>query len=244
MPQRPVPEAETPKERIEDLVARWQRQQTPELTSAVLDRMKPTISAALSSYAPGNEDAMSVKAANLTLEALKGYNPQYGAAPATFVFHNLKRLNRLSSAQSRIMPVSEALELDRNAARKAAAAFEDEHDREPTAQELADLTGFSMKRISKLFDTEMRTLPESSTLTETGDQKRGTSMLTDDDYFEYVYASVGPVDQKIMELSSGKHGVKPLSNNDIARKLKVTPGAVSQRKAKIQQMLSDVRGLV
>lgn len=231
-------------ERIEDLVARWQKRQTPELTATVLSRMKPTIDAALSSYASGNEDALSVKAAKLTLEALKGYDPKFGAAPSTFVFHNLKRLNRLSGAQSRITPVSEALELDRSAVRRAAATFEDEHDREPSVQELADLTGFSMKRINKIFDTEMQTLPESATLTENGDQKRGSSALNDDDYFEYVYSSVSPVDQKIMEWSSGKHGVKPLSNNDIARKLKLTPGAVSQHKNKIQQMLSDVRGLV
>ena len=67
--------------------------------------------------------------------------------------------------------------------------------------------------------------------------------MTDDDYYEYVYNSVSPIDQKIMEWASGKGG-KTYSNMEIAKMLHITPAAVSQRKAGIQKKLSMVRSLV
>jgi hypothetical protein len=54
-----------------------------------------------------------------------------------------------------------------------------------------------------------------------------------------VYDDRKPVDQNIMEWSIGWNGNRTMSNQDIVRKLKLTPGAVGQRKAKIQQMIDS-----
>jgi hypothetical protein len=48
-----------------------------------------------------------------------------------------------------------------------------------------------------------------------------------------------PVDQRIMEWSIGWNGNRKMSNQDIARKLKHTSVAVSQRKSKIQQLIAS-----
>jgi hypothetical protein len=101
-----------------------------------------------------------------------------------------------------------------------------------------------VKKLERILD-QGGVVSESSTLTD--DSRRdtlGSTDLTDDDYFEYVYASVDPVSQKIMEWSSGRHGAHQLSNNQIATKLRMSAAAVSQRKNKIQRMLSDARNLV
>ena len=68
--------------------------------------------------------------------------------------------------------------------------------------------------------------------------------VTERDFFEYVYRSGGPLDQKFMEWSSGMHGKPALSNQEIAKRLHITPAAISQRKAKIAEKLSEVRGLL
>lgn len=78
---------------------------------------------------------------------------------------------------------------------------------------------------------------------QTGADLLGSKDTTDRDYYEYVYNSVSPLDQKIMEWTSGYKG-KELSNNQIASKLHLSAGAVSQRKARIQELLGQVRGLV
>ena len=228
---------------VDKLIQTWKQKANPELTSEVLKKLRPAIDSALHSYAPGMETELRIPAAKLTLEALKSYDPSYNTAPSTHVFTALKRLNRISSTRSSIIKYPEQMIMDKMKISKARETFEDEKGREPSFAELADLTGISSKRIQKI-DSMNQTVSASATINpETQGDTVGTSAVTDDDYYEYVYSSVSPVDQKIMEWTSGKGG-KVLSNMEIARRLRITPAAVSQRKNKIQQQLSTVRSLL
>ena len=226
---------------VKDVVIAWQKDPNEQNTALVLKKMQPTIASAMNSYAPGADNRLGIKAANITLKTLKSYDPSYGTEPSTYVFHALKRLARYNAANEYMIPRSESAQLERNRVKAVYDSFVDNYEREPSVAELADKTGFSMKKIQQLMSGGAE-ISESSTLTE--DSRRdtvGSSDLTDDDYFEYVYSSVGPMDQKIMDWTSGKHGKKQLSNNDIARRLKVSPAAVSQRKGRIQAMLAEIR---
>ena len=227
---------------LEELVSAWQKKRTDAATSAVLKRLDPTIRSAINSYAPGMERQMRVKAANLALEALSTYDPNRGANPATHVFSNLRRLSRLGAKASAIMPEPEGVVLDRNKLQRAIDTFTDDRGREPSMQELADLTGLSVKRIDSVLGNQTKVVSESSTLMQDSlKDTRGSSGLTDTDYLEYVYASSGPIEQKIIEWSSGLHGKQRLSNNEIARRLGISPAAVSQRRNKIDRLMSEVR---
>ena len=226
------------------LVKEWQTEQKPEYTSELLKRMQPTINSAMTSYAPGMDRQLAVKAARLTLDALRTYKPDFNTEPSTHVFHTLKRLSRYGTRSGNIMPLPEGFVHEQKLLKAVMDKFEDEHNREPSMSELADLTGLSRRKLDKLLERNM-VINESATLTDdSGKDTFSQSGLNDDDYFEYVYASVGPIDQKIMEWSSGLHGAKELSNNEIASKLHISAAAVSQRRNKIQKLLSDVRGLV
>jgi hypothetical protein len=63
-----------------------------------------------------------------------------------------------------------------------------------------------------------------------------------DSTIEFMYHDFGPVDQLILEYTKGMHGKPILSNQDLAKRLKISPGAVSQRKAKIQQQIDESIG--
>ena len=133
--------------------------------------------------------------------------------------------------------------MERRVILSAQSDFIDNYDREPSELELADLTGYSLKKVRKVLNGN-KIMSDSSTINpETHQTSFFESDVTDDDYYDYVYRSVGPIDQKIMEWSSGKSG-PALSNKDIAAKLHITPAAVSQRRAKILNLMSEVRGLV
>lgn len=229
---------------LKGIVLDWQQDKTPEKTEFMLKKLKPTINSALTSFAPGMERSLQIKATKLALEAAKTYDPSYGTDPSTHVFHTLKRLYRYGSKRNNILPVSERGYAESKYIRELMAEFEDAKGREPSAMELADRSGFSVKKINKILGAN-KIRNDSSTLNpETQNSYVSSSDLDDDDYFEYVYASVGPTDQKIMEWSSGKHGRPILSNMDIAAKLHVTPAAISQRRAKLQRMMSDIRGIL
>lgn len=250
LPKQPaasVQQAASPSVRpksFSDTVLEWQKTQDPQLTSDILKKLRPTIDSALNTYAPGNTERLGIKAAKLALESLKTFDPGKGAEPSTYVFNSLRRLHRLNARTSAIIPQSESFAADRKRIKDLAARFEDDKGREPSLEELADLSGFSRRKVDTLLE-DRTVINESATLSE--DSKKDTLAkkdLTDNDYFEYVYSSVGPIDQKIMEWASGLHGKQSLSNNEIARRLRISPAAVSQRKTKLQRMLEDVRGLV
>ena len=229
---------------LKDLVVRWQKNPTEADTAYLLHKMKPTINSAMTSYAPGHQKDLAIKAANLTLHALKSFDPERGVDPTTYVFHNLKRLNRFANRRSNIIPISEKAAQEYNYLQQVKQDFMDTFDREPSDMELADRTGYSLKKVTKLLNGNKVTSETSTLNPESGNSTQFQSDLKDEDFIEYVYRSVGPIDQKILEWSSGLHGRKVLSNKEIAAKLHLTPAAISQRRGKLINMVSEVRGML
>ena len=229
---------------LEDKVLDWQKTNDKAMASDILKELKPTISSAINSYAQGMEKEVAIPAAKLTLESLKNYKPGMGTSPSTYVFYRLKRLNRNASGRSSIIKYPEKKMAESKAVRDFMARFEDDNGREPSISEIADGTGMSERKVSGLMDTNM-ILSESSTVADDSfETTLGKKDVTDKDYYYYVYRSVGPVDQKIMEWSSGFNGKPVLSNHEVANRLHISPAAVSQRRNKIYEKLSEARGLV
>ncbi len=229
---------------LKGLVLAWKQKETPETAALVLKKLKPTINAAMSSYAPGMDKQLSVKAARIALDSLKAYNPDAGTDPSTYVFHGLKRLYRVNSKRNNILPISEVKSLETKHLMEVITEFEDTYNREPSMEEMADITGFNMKKLDKLLNGQ-QVVSFSSTLSQDSRSSMVTSNdITDDDYFKYVYSSVDPINKKIMEMTKGMGKSAPMNNIQIAARLKITPAAVSQRKAKISKLLSDIRGLL
>jgi Mn-dependent DtxR family transcriptional regulator len=56
---------------------------------------------------------------------------------------------------------------------------------------------------------------------------------------ELVYHDLDEINQTIYDYLIGGHGRTPISTSEIARKLGITPSAVSQRAAVIQSMLDE-----
>ena len=58
-------------------------------------------------------------------------------------------------------------------------------------------------------------------------------------WHEFVYNDLNEVDKAIMEYTLGLHGIKQLPTTEIAKKLNISPGAVSQRAQRIQAKLNQ-----
>lgn len=230
-------------ENKQDIVSVWQKDKSTQNTRKVLQMLKPTIQSALHTYTPGQQDNFRLKATSLALQSLSGYNPQKATSPSTYVFTNLQRLNRLRRQRQTPVHIPESQVYALQLIQKKQQQLEDRLGREPSLQQLSDYTGLSPKKIEKVRSGSAYTSQSSTTDETTGVDLIGAKDTSDKDYYDYVYSSVSPLDQKIMEWTSGYNG-KALSNNQIASKLHLSAGAVSQRKARIQQLLGQVRGLV
>jgi DNA-directed RNA polymerase specialized sigma subunit len=60
-----------------------------------------------------------------------------------------------------------------------------------------------------------------------------------DAWLEFVYGDLSPTDKLIMDMTLGRNGRRRTSTQEIAKRLNITPGAVSQRASKIQTMIDQ-----
>ena len=120
----------------------------------------------------------------------------------------------------------------------------DEMGREPTDLELADRTGFSLKRMTKVRKYQPGVSEGTLESVDPGllgslSPALARSQKSRQMWIDMVYQDLPPLEQKIMEHTFGMHGRPTLSNQALAAKLKRSPGAISQRKARIQQSLDQ-----
>lgn len=227
---------------MQDLAIRWNKYHLKNDGTALHNMMKPLVDGAIRSYGAG-VPGLRVQAYKIAFDAIGTYNPEKGADIKTHIFNNLKRLNRVSAQRTNIAHVSENLARDYAMVAKSIANFNDEYGRDPNDDELSDITKLSTKKLDKILNRNTIISGSESVTAEGADRvyKKDNDI---NDYIEYLYASSDPVDKSIIEMSSGFRGKPIMQNTDIARKLKITPAAVSQRMEKLRERMSDLRGLV
>lgn len=229
---------------LQDKVQLWQNKPDNKLMQDILKKLNKTMQAAMTSFGGGISQNLRIPAAKLTIQALKSYDRSKGTAVSTHVFHNLKRLSRINSQRSQIVHIPQNIRLAYSTVSNKTTELRQRLGRQPSLQQLADATGLSTKKLSRILQGNAVVSQSGSQLVQGQSNTRGSSDLTDDDYVGYVYHSVQPIDQKILQWSTGFQGAKMLPVGQIAKRLNLSAPAISQRRAKLQQMISQVRGLL
>lgn len=224
----------------------WQTTKTPEANTALLKTIQPVIDTAVMSYAGNNANpTLRSRAKIMALKALETYDPSRGNV-RTHLLSQMQSLRRAAAQSQNIIAVPEQVGLDYGALTDAEAELQDELSRDPTDEELADRTGLSIRRIQKIrafhqpiSEGTTQQVPEDG---QPGDVASSIPGVTtaEDAWFNFVYDDLTPTDKLVADMLLGRHGRRRASTQEIARRLNITPGAVSQRAAKIQQML-DMR---
>lgn len=204
----------------------------------LLESLQPTIDSAINSYAPDSKDRVRTKAALIALKAATTYNANAGTALKTHVFNNLKSLNRINAQLQNIVHIPEAALLEKGKMDKFTRDYVSENDREPTTQELSELTRYSPDKIEYLRQYK-QPVAQSQLLTEKGDTLFTKKQDPQKIWSDYVYHDMDPIDKKIFEWSTGYKGSPKLKKIEIAANLKISPPAVSQRINKIITKLEE-----
>lgn len=225
--------------------ASWQRIQRGDSSAAgeFLTEMAPTITKAVNSYAAGDK-IFFTKARILALDAAKSYDPSKGANISTHVFNQLKQLQRIAAQRGNLTKVSENVAQQRSVVQRAIRELTAELGDDPTAEQVADKVGMSIKRVDALMN-HRPVVPESLAVNPEGDsfipaaENRALEL-----YDTVIYNELDNVDKKIYEWSTGYGKGEKLSGTQIAQRLKLTPAAVSKRYAKIVQKFGADRELI
>lgn len=223
----------------------WKSNPGPESNDVLLKSLQPIIDNAVKAYAGNASPIIKSKAKKIVIDSLPGYDPQ-GSKLKTYLFNQLQGLKRFSMQQGQIISVPEQVQLDHSNLKRTENELREQLGREPSTEELADAANLSVKRINYVRNLKnpmsegfvSRPAPNSEG-TDYGDPSVvGASGKKDAAaWHDFVYGSLSPTDKLIMEHTMGLYGKGVLSNEQIARKLGVSPAAVSIRKNKIQQEL-------
>lgn len=224
------------KQDISELVTAYQGGDTA-VTSKLLQSLEPTINSAIHAYAQGNSE-YKTKAKIIALDSLKTYDPTRGAQPSSHVYTNLQKLQRISADRGNIIHKPEQSSLDRIKLDKAKRDFEIDNGYEPSLETLSDLVGMNTKKVGRLLNMKGAT-SASATTGESGDALGLAPRTAVGLYEDALYMDLDETNQKIYEWGTGYNNSPKLSNRDIAKRLKISPAALSQRVAKINKTFSE-----
>jgi DNA-directed RNA polymerase specialized sigma subunit len=230
-----------------DAYDRYRVNPTPDRLYDVVKSMDATINHALISVGSQDDPLMRSQAQAYAAEAIKTFNPDSGAQLPTWVSQNLMQLRRFKRQNSGPLKMPERIHLDAMALTRAEAEFLDSKDRDPTLEELADMTGLSMRRIKKVREAFRKTPTEGLETAGEGNFASSVAALEPDytgEALDYVYADADPIDKQLIELTTGYGGKEPISAADAAKRLKLSPVQVTRRRAKLALKLQEIeRGL-
>lgn len=234
----PLAEHSRKREAQAQLWTQWKKEPSSANRKAVLDTVLPVVDTALKSHVGGDENYRT-RALILASEAMHSYDPKRGASLSSHVFSHLQRLSRVRASREQTLKIPENVRFDWSAVRRAETELEAREGRPPTLTEVADETGLSVKRISKA--RRAMEAPHASIISEKGDdtilaEKKSTA----DVWRDYVYYDLDSVGKKVFEWTTGYGGSPILPKQDIARRLKITPAAVSGRITTITKRLAEV----
>ena len=213
----------------------WQASPSPDTAGKLLEAVDPVVKSALRVY--GGKSASSptlrIKARSLAVDAFHSYDPQR-ASLKTHLMSHLRRLQRVAGQEQQIIRLPEAVAMQRKAAEEAGLRLEDTLGRPPSDQELTDELGISPKRLAYI-----RQGARPYTSGQSPVENAQVDNTTHAAWLEFVHDSLAPRDQFILERVMGMHGQAPCSPSEVARHLKISTAAVSQRMKSIQEQLDS-----
>ena len=221
-----------------EIYGQWKADPSQENNAKMLDTLSPAIAGATRMHVGDENPLMKSRARRMTLDAIRSYDPKRSRL-RTHITNQLRGLKRVRRKQNSVMSVPERVSLDRYNTELAQQTLADELGRDPSLAELADKTGLSVKRLTHVRGYNPAVAEGSMSREVDFAGAVSTPGNVSDTWQQIVYDEATPIDKKIMEWTLGIGGRKLLSNAEIARRLKRSPGAISQRKQRLQDLLDQ-----
>ena len=216
----------------------WKTTPSPATNRALIGALDPIVRKGMQMYAK-DDPVVYGKARLMAWDAVKKYDPAKAPLQSHILTH-MQGLRRATNTQQNFVRIPERIAMESHRLNEETQRLQDEFGRLPTDAEVSDALGVSLQRLAKIRSAKSgyasSQVQDADTQESPGSHVpgRGDSQQL---WTQIVYDDLSPIDQKIMEHALGLNGQERLSNQAIAAKLGRSPGAITQRKARIQQLL-------
>lgn len=195
-------------------------------------RLIESEAAKYSQFVP-NSTALA-QAYKIAHKAAESFDPKTGLQFSTHLTNQLKKLSRLSTTYGATVRMPEAKQFRLQRVNMMEKALRDEYGRDPSAQEISEALGWNIAEVSTLLmqrkrDVNVNSLMHSPIFVDN----------SNDEWVHFVYQELAPRDQVIFEHKTGWGGKKEMTNEELAKKLGVSPATVSNRVKAITSRIQD-----
>lgn len=209
-----------------------------------VNKLEPVITSTLRS-AGISSPVVYDRAKLVAAKAISGYDPKKGGKLTTHVSTQLRSIVRDAPKIQQPLVPGERYRREASDIHKATARFQDQFGREPTDEEVADLTNIPVRKVVRLRSTARARIPMSMAEEIDDDSSApdviGSVRTPYDDWVDAVYAGLGDIDKLILMHKTGYRNADVLTPAEIAQKTGISPDAVLARTKRIQAQLDSFR---
>jgi DNA-directed RNA polymerase specialized sigma subunit len=236
-----------PKNHLEDRFREpfetWQKTRDDDSRERLLQAVMPVIRDNVSQVAGADKNYMTIQGKILALKAMERYDPSQSSI-ATYLNRQLMPLRRSARQQMNVLSIPDRVLFASQQLEGAETELEDTLGRIPTTAELADKMSISVKQIERIRrlaharNTGSVGLPDEEGGVKSPEVVRNLDAKYRHEYVLDALAS-DPASVIIYEADNRLNGRKPMSVIALANKLRISPGAVSQRRNKINLLMNQ-----
>lgn len=225
-----------------DMIAKWQKNQDPQLFADLMIRYQPVVNSVVNRYRTVGVSPSTLRAQATTqlIKAMRSYDPSKGAQPTTHIWNNLQKVQRVAAESLTSGHIPEHRNLKRATYTIVRDNLNDRLGREPSTSEISDELGWNQREIGRMEHE----LGGEVTASRAPFDFYGNSITKehpDRAIVDYMYHELDGRDKVIFEHTFGYGGKPILNNKQIAQRLKTNEMAVHRAKKRLGQRVLGYR---
>lgn len=227
-----------------ELWREWRKDNDPKKLGQLLDSFQPMIKSTVRKWSGSSvpDSVLKDNAEILAVKAFKTYDESSAASLGTHVFNNMKGISRIVTSNQNVARIPEHQVQKIGTFKTVKSHLEGELDREPTAIEMSERLGWSLKDVNYMESALRKDLLSS------GDVIADYAMpgVHDDerrrDLVDFIYYELDPREKLVFEYLTGKYGKPRKTAAEIASTMGVSDATVSRIRARIEEKIRKYGG--
>jgi hypothetical protein len=217
----------------EALVARWKMKKDLAALNELRRRLRPLTQSQVNKYRSNSVSTALIEseADKILVTSADGFKSTAGASFRTYVFTNLRRLNRFSIARSNIATIPEARAQSIGVFTRVSGDLSSAKGRPATTSELADALSWNPKAVLTMQRSlRMDVMGSGFVDPQDKDMVGGRQQAVLDD----IWYELTPEEKIVYEFTTGTHGRKKVSSGkDMARLTGFSQSKISQLRSAV-----------
>lgn len=213
----------------------WKTEPTPFNLGKLVNKYSEKMGSEIAKYDVGNLPTPVVKSygKKFIIDAIKTYDPSKGSL-RNYIATNLQKMHRVNYETSSSLRMSEELQRGLNLYKGAIDNLAAKYNRPPTTEEVADELSWTPSKVARTAKQAYRETLSSKL------EFAPATVAMEDPRLDYIYYDLDPGDKLIFQHRTGYKGAPVMGVSELAKKLKTSPGNISNRAAAIAKQITEV----